>query len=183
MSPIRPIPREVGFIDGENEIWRDIKVYQFFDAAADRWRAYAYVTTDGQTNDGLFVIDFSGLPHSISKVNYVSDIASAHNVYATNTDYSTGLSITGDTPTLIVAGSNTGNGNYRSYSLANPASPAFVSGGMGSGYMHDASSMVITDSRKDTQCANAGTHCEVLLDFNENSFEIWDITSASNPYN
>jgi choice-of-anchor B domain-containing protein len=174
-------PREVGFIDGEDEVWRDMKVYQYFDAAADRWRAYAYITTDGQTNDGLFVIDFSGLPHSISRVNYVSDIASAHNVYATNTDYSTGLSITGDTPTLIVAGSNTGNGNYRSYSLANPASPAFVSGGMGSGYMHDASSMVITDSRKDTQCANAGTHCEVLLDFNENSFEIWDITNASNP--
>ena len=174
-------PREIGFVDGEDEIWRDMKVYQFFDAASDRWRAYAYVTTDGQTNDGLFVIDFSGLPHSISKVNYVSDIASAHNVYATNTDYSTGLSITGDTPTLIVAGSNTGNGNYRSYSLANPASPAFVSGGMGTGYMHDASSMVITDSRKDTQCANAGTHCEILLDFNENSFEIWDITSASNP--
>ncbi|RLA27698.1 MAG: sodium:calcium exchanger [Gammaproteobacteria bacterium] len=174
-------PREVGFIDGEDEIWRDIKVYQFFDSANDRWRAYAYVTTDGQTNDGLFVIDLSGLPHSVSRMSYTSDIASAHNVYATNTDYATGISITGDTPTLIVAGSNTGNGSYRSYSLANPASPTFVSGGMGSGYMHDASSMVITDPRKDTQCANAGTHCEVLLDFNENSFEIWDITVASNP--
>ena len=174
-------PREVGFIDGEDEIWRDIKIYQFFDSAADRWRAYAYVTTDGQTNDGLFVIDLSGLPHSISKVNYTSDISSAHNVYATNTDYATGISITGDVPTLIIAGSNTGNGSYRSYSLTNPASPTFVSGGMGSGYMHDASSMIITDPRKDTQCANAGTHCEVLLDFNENSFEIWDITVASNP--
>jgi len=174
-------PREVGFIDGEDEIWRDIKVYQFFDAANDRWRAYAYVTTDGQTNDGLFVIDLSGLPQSVSKVTYTSDIANAHNVYATNTDYSTGLSITGDVPTLIIAGSNTGNGNYRSYSLASPASPTFVSGGMGSGYMHDASSLVITDSRKDTQCVNAGTHCEVLLDFNENSFEIWDITNTSNP--
>jgi len=129
----------------------------------------------------LFVIDLSGLPQSVSKVTYTSDIANAHNVYATNTDYSTGLSITGDVPTLIVAGSNTGNGNYRSYSLANPASPTFVSGGMGSGYMHDASSLVITDSRKDTQCVNAGTHCEVLLDFNENSFEIWDITNTSNP--
>jgi len=174
-------PREVGFIDGEDEIWRDIKVYQRFDVAADRWRAYAYVTTDGQTNDGLFVIDMSGLPHSITRVAYNADIANAHNVYATNTDYGTGISITGDAPTLIVAGSNNGNGVYRSYALTNPASPAFIAGGMGTGYMHDASSMIITDARKDTQCAVAGIYCEVLLDFNEDTFEIWDVTNSSSP--
>ena len=174
-------PREVGFVDGEDEIWRDIKVYQFFDAGADRWRAYAYVTTDGQTNDGLFVIDLSGLPHAISKVAYQSDIANAHNVYATNTDYGTGVSITGNTPTLVIAGSNNGNGVYRSYALTNPAAPAFVAGGMGTGYMHDASSIIITDARKDTQCAAAGPFCEVLLDFNENSIEIWDVTNTGNP--
>ncbi len=40
-------PREVGFVAGQDAIWRDIKVYQFFDSVADRWKAYAYVTTDG----------------------------------------------------------------------------------------------------------------------------------------
>lgn len=173
-------PREVGFIAGQTTTWRDIKVYQSFDASASRWNAYAYVTTDGST-DGLFVIDMTGLPHSVSRVNYSGDIASAHNVYVTNTDYSTGISLTGDTPTLIIAGSDNDNGRYRSYSLANPGSPSFITGGTGSGYMHDASSMIITDARKDTQCVNAAAHCDVLLDFNENSFEIWDVTNTGNP--
>lgn len=173
-------PREVGFVDGQSAAWRDIKVYQFFNSAEDRWNAYAYVTTDGST-DGLFVIDMTELPHSIRRSSYASDITSAHNVYATNTDYSTGLSLTGDAPTLVIAGSSIGNGNYRSYSLANQESPAFVSGGTGIGYMHDASSMLITDPRKDTQCSSPGPHCEVLLDFNENSFEIWDVTNAASP--
>ena len=177
-------PREVGFIDGQSAVWRDIKVYQYFDAAAGRFNAYAYVTTDGST-DGLFVIDLTGLPHSIRRVNYASDIISAHNVYATNTDYSTGLSVTGETPTLIVAGSNLGSGaqrgRFRNYSLADPTAPEFIAGGTGTGYMHDAASIIITDSRKDTQCVNAGDYCEVLLDFNENQIELWDITIPTSP--
>lgn len=173
-------PREVGFVAGQTSTWRDIKVYQFFDTALSRWNAFAYVTTDGST-DGLVVIDMTGLPHSVSRVNYAGDIASAHNVYATNTDYSTGISLTGDTPTLVIAGSDNDNGRYRSYSLANPESPGFITGGTGSGYMHDASSMIISDGRKDTQCVNAVSHCNVLLDFNENSFEIWDVTNSGNP--
>ena len=174
-------PREVGFVDGQAEIWRDMKVYQYFDGAANRWNAYAYVTTDGSTTDGLIVIDLTGLPHSITRINYPSDILSAHNIYATNTDYSTGLSLTGTTPTLIVAGSNVSTGQFRTYSLANPSSPSFVSGGIGSGYMHDASSVIITDARKDTQCINGTTYCEVLLDYNEDAIELWDITDAANP--
>ena len=173
-------PREVGFIDGQSATWRDIKVYQFHDDATDRWRAYAYVTTDGST-DGLFVIDLSGLPHSIRRVSYPSDITRAHNVYAVNTDYATGISLTGDTPTLIIAGSNLGGGRFRTYALTNPESPTFISGGTGIGYMHDASSIIITDARKDTQCINAGSYCEVLLDFNENMVEIWDVTDPASP--
>jgi len=175
-------PREVGFVDGQSASWRDIKVYQFFDAVDDRWKAYAYVTTDGST-DGLFVIDMTSLPHSIKRLNYSSDITRAHNVYATNTDFSTGLSLTGNAPTLIIAGATSnGNGRFRSYSLANPESPAFVTGGTGIGYMHDAASLQITDPRKDTQCVNGGTYCELLLDFNENSFEIWDVTNPATPF-
>src|SRR5690606_38401073 len=83
-------PLEVGFIDGQKAFWRDIKVYQLFDAAEQRWRAYAYVSTDGST-DGLFAIDLSDLPHTIRKENYISDFSAAHNVYATGTDYSTGI--------------------------------------------------------------------------------------------
>jgi len=172
-------PREVGFINGQNAVWRDIKVYQFFNIADDRWNAYAYITTDGST-DGMFVIDMTGLPHSVSKVNYASDISRAHNVYATNTDYATGLALNNDTPELIVAGSNIGGGRYRAYSLANPASPVAVAGGNGSAYMHDASSMTVTDGRM-AQCPNATSYCLVLMDFRENSIDLWDVTDSANP--
>ena len=177
------IPREVGFIDGQTTSWRDVKVYQYWNAAENRWNAQAYITTDGST-DGLFVIDLSGLPHSITRINYASDFTSAHNVYATNTDFGTGLSLTGARPTMVIAGSDINSGPYRAYAVTDPAAPSFEAM-PGSGqfdYMHDAASMIITDSRKDTQCVNATTsYCEVLFDFNEDTVDIWDITATNNP--
>ncbi len=173
-------PREVGYVDGQASVWRDIKVHQAWNAAEFRWDAYAYVTTDG-SGDGLFVIDLTNLPHRISRVSYASDFSAAHNVFAANTDYGTGLSLTGEIPTLIIAGSNNGSGRFRTYSLNDPAAPGFTTMPGTAEYMHDAASMIITDSRKDTQCVNAAAYCEVLFDFNESTVDIWDITVASNP--
>ncbi|MDJ0916238.1 MAG: choice-of-anchor B family protein [Woeseiaceae bacterium] len=181
-------PREVGFIDGQSTIWRDIKVHQRYDPSAERFEAFAYVTTDG-AGDGLFVIDMTDLPHRISRVSYASDFSAAHNVFAINSDYATGLPIKGDRPGLIVAGSNNGTGVFRSYSLDAASSPFFEdmppSGesscpGNDGCYMHDAASMIIDDSRI-SQCPNATTYCEVLFDFNESTIDLWDVTDASNP--
>lgn len=179
-------PEQVGFIVGRMAIWRDIKVSQFFDRGADRWRAYAYVTTDGATNgstDGLIVIDLTRLPNSVDTTGYQSDFTAAHNVFITNTDFGTGLTLNGTAPAIIVAGSNNGHGRYRAYTLDDPAAPAFahMPAGTSSDYMHDAASMIITDARKDTQCVNAGEYCEILFDFNETTFDIWDITDITNP--
>jgi choice-of-anchor B domain-containing protein len=173
-------PVEVGFVDGQRATWRDIKVYQFFDGDAGRWLAYAYVTTDGNS-DGLFVIDLSNLPHGIRKTAYTSEYVAAHNVYATQTDYRTGIALGAAVPTLIIAGSNLDAGRYRAYTLADPARPEFVAGASTNDYMHDASSIVVTDSRKDTQCDNGGSECEVLLDFNETTIDLWDVTEPSTP--
>ncbi len=182
-------PREVGFIDGQRTTWRDIKVYQFWNSTDDRWNALAYVTADN-ASDGLFIIDLSQLPHEISRIDYSSDFAAAHNIYLTNTDFSTGLALTADAPMLILAGSGRSDGRFRSYDLTNPRSPVFVAtpatpaGQAGNDrlYMHDAASMVVTDARKDTQCVNAGnTTCDVLFDFNELTVDIWDVSNASNP--
>ena len=175
-------PREIGFVDGQNTSWRDIKVYQFFNATDNRWNAYAYVTTDG-SGDGLFIIDLNELPHRISRSAYASDFSAAHNVFSTNTDHGTGLSLTGAAPSLIIAGSNNGGGRFRLYSLSAPQAPAFVTIPNVSinDYMHDAASMIIRDARKDTQCVNAIDYCEVLFDFNESTVDIWDITSPASP--
>ena len=183
-------PREVGFIDGQTTTWRDIKIHQFWNAADSRWNALAYVTADN-ASDGLFIIDLSQLPHRVSRINYASDFGAAHNVYLTGTEFSTGLSLSGATPTLILAGPNRSDGRFRSYDISNPASPAFVAGpGTPAGqpgndrlYMHDAASMLVSDARKNSQCVNAtgAAHCDVLFDFNESTVDIWDVTIPSNP--
>jgi len=183
-------PREVGFVDGQATTWRDIKVYQFWNAADRRWNAYAYVTADN-ASDGLVIIDLSELPQRISRVDYSSDFAAAHNVYITGTEFSTGLSLDGASPILVLAGPNRSDGRFRSYDLSNPRSPIFItapatpSGQPGGDrlYMHDAASMRVTDARKDSQCVNAGSspYCEVLFDFNESTVDIWDVTLPANP--
>ena len=172
-------PREVGFIDGQSANWRDIKTYQYFDSTAQRWRSYAYVTTDGAT-DGLFVIDLSDLPHAVRRVPYASDFSNAHNVFVTNTDYMTGVRQTDRAPQVVVAGSGIDVGQYRSYSLSDPAAPQFVSRVASAGYMHDAASAVI-DGPRAGQCAGAPATCEVLIDFNEEQVEFWEINDPAAP--
>mgnify|MGYP003633412487 CR=1 FL=1 len=184
-------PKEVGFVNGQTTTWRDIKVHQFWNATDGRWNAYAYVTADN-ASDGLIIIDLRALPHRISRINYPSDFSAAHNVFLTDIEYSTGLAFSGShAPNLVLAGSNIADGRFRTYSLANPAAPAFTAapatpGDQAGGnrlYMHDAASMRVTDGRKDSQCVNAGgrDHCDVLFDFNESSVDTWDISVPSNP--
>lgn len=176
-------PREVGFINGRSTSWRDIKVYQFYDPASDRWQAYAYISTDG-TTDGLFVVDLGGLPHSVSRIAYTGDFSAAHNVFITGTDHATGLVRGAAAPNLVVAGSNSGSGPYRAYALGNAAAPDFgVMPGVGRGdYSHDVASAVISDARKDSQCIDAAAPwCELLFDFNELTFDIWDVTNPATP--
>lgn len=184
-DPVNPFL--VGLIPGQSTSWRDIKVYQFFDDNLNRWQAYAYVTADGAT-DGLFIVDLTGLPHSVAKVSFGSDFSRAHNVFAANTDYSTGVSLTGNVPQLIVAGSNisasaVNHGQFRIYSLANPRAPSFVGTAPAAGDMHDVTTFFVTDQRKDSQCVNATavSACEVLVDFSGSRLDIWDITDPTTP--
>ena len=183
-------PREVGFIDGQRTTWRDIKVYQFWDPSAQRFNAYAYVTSDN-ASDGLFIIDLSGLPQRISRVAYPSDFREAHNVYLTKADFATGLALTDDAPLLLIAGSNASDGRFRAYSLNDPRAPAFLAAPATPAgqpfddrlYMHDGASMLVTDVRKDTQCVNTtgSPYCDVVLDFNESTLDIWDVTNPVSP--
>lgn len=174
-------PREVDTLSlTPNAFWRDIKVYQYFDEQGMRWRAWAYVTADNATNAGLAIIDLSDLPNSVSLAPTSRVVQMAHNVHISNVDNSLGIALNGMKPMLQLAGSNLGSGEFRTYSLADPANPLLEAVSPG-GYMHDAASIVLADSRKDTQCVNADTHCEVLVDFNETTFDIYDATRPDLP--
>jgi choice-of-anchor B domain-containing protein len=173
-------PVLVGNIPGNPSLWREVKAYQFFDAALGRHRAFAYATTEAP-GGGLQIIDLTNLPTSVSLANTIGEFSTSHTLYISNIDYATNAALPGAVPYLVIAGANIGGGAYRLYSLANPTQPTLVTPPpAGTGYMHDSTSMRITDGRT-TQCANAHNPCEVLVDFNEKSVDLWDVTDKAAP--
>ena len=172
------VPVEVGTITGANSTWRDIKVFQRLNGTS--YEAFAYVTTEA--NDGLQIIDLNDLPNSVSLANTDYTFQSAHNIYISNIDYSTNTALPGLTPYIYIAGSNQNSGAFMILDLVDPVNPALVtSPPIGTGYVHDATSLSITDSRV-SQCLNGHNPCEVLIDFNESTVDIWDMTDKANPF-
>lgn len=175
-------PVVVGSISGQTTAWRDIKVWQYFDLNANRWQAYAYATADN-VSEGLTIINLSGLPQSISLVTRQTLDASSHNVYISNVDYGLNIALNGTEPLVHIAGSNRSSGAFRSYSLVNPEWLNLqyqLANANSNDYSHDASSLLVTDSRAQSDCINATEiGCNVLLDFNENTLRIWDHSKAT----
>ncbi len=173
-------PREVVTIPGNPSPWREVKVYQYFDGGSNRYRAYAYVTTEA-SGSGLQVIDLSDLPASAALATTLSDTGSQHTDYISNIDYGTNVVLPGAEAFLYVAGSNLADGAWRVYSLADPAQPQFIAAApSGSEYVHDATSLLITDERT-AQCGAGHDPCEVYVDFNTNSVDLWDVTDKNAP--
>lgn len=176
-EPTNPI--EVGTIRGKTNIWRDIKVYQYFDKTLNLWRAYAYATIDGSV-DYVTVIDLNHLPNSISLVQKNKAVTKAHNVYISNVDHTLNIALPGMTPTLQITGANTFSGAFHSYSLADPENISLLTTqSAGSGYTHDGASLLITDDRASTDCQSTTDTCSVFIDFNEKDMKLWDISDAS----
>jgi choice-of-anchor B domain-containing protein len=173
-------PREVGTVAGILSAWREVKVYQSLDAVSGRYRAYAYISTEGPTG-GLQVIDLTGLPNSVALANTIRDIDTSHTLYVSNVSYADGVPLAGHTAFLYLAGANVNGGAFRIYDLADPVTPRLVtSAPVGTGYMHDSTSVLITDNRT-TQCAGGHNPCEVLVDFNVESVDLWDVTDKAAP--
>ncbi|WP_172449292.1 choice-of-anchor B family protein [Bowmanella denitrificans] len=171
-------PVLVGRISGQSTIWRDIKVYQYFDSSAGVWRAYAYATADG-ASEGLSIIDLNQLPAQVSLVKRQMLHGAAHNLYISQLDYSLNIALGGHTPLLHISGASNRFGALHGFSLANPtdltldyASPSASR----SDYSHDAASLTIDDERADSQCQADPSGCLVMLDFNENEFRLWQYT-------
>lgn len=168
-------PVEVGAIPGSVTSWRDIKVLQYYDSTAQKFKAYAYVTSEG--SDNVHIIDLNSLPSSISLVKNDKAVTSAHNVYISNVDYTTNTALDGMEPLLHIVGQKAVGGAFTSYGLKDPTSlTSYYAhlGGVRADYTHDASSMRVDDNRALQSCKTAV--CTVLMDFNEQSVRLWDIT-------
>lgn len=177
-DPIAPVV--IDYVEGLSSTWRDLKVYQHWDGPNNRYNAFAYVSTEA--NQGLQIIDLGDLPNSISVSATIDDFSRAHNIYIANVDYSSGMLLEGRTPFLYVAGSDRSFGAYRVYDLSNPVAPRIVTPAPeGTGYVHDLTTFSIDDERT-AQCAEGHNPCELLVDFNEKTVDIWDLTDKSAPF-
>lgn len=175
-------PVQVSLIGGFKTIWRDIKVFQYFDESQERWLAYAYVTSENGS-DNVAIIDLSELPARATLVTSDLAMRSAHNVYISNVDYGTNTALFNRTPSLQLLGGNNKGGAFINYSLAKPNQLQLLTPrttATRNDYTHDASSLWVNDIRANRDCVNAtATGCDVLLDFNESEIRLWDITSGS----
>ena len=105
-------PQEVALIPGQFSIWRDIKT----------WDNYAYVVTDqGNSTEGLTVIDLSDLPNSAPYFHWTPDLPGlgvlehCHNLYIDEFGY------------CYLAGCDVnGGGNLVIDVFTDPWNPAFV---------------------------------------------------------
>ena len=174
------VPVEVGSISGAASTWRDIKVYQYFDNSTSRYKAYAYVTTEANLQ-GIQILDLTDLPNQVTLVATISEFSTAHNIYLANVNYANGTALPGLSPYIYVEGSNKSSGAFRVFNLTDPINPSLeTTAPAGTGYVHDATSLVITDSRT-SACSNAHNPCELFVDFNEQTVDIWDMTDLTAP--
>lgn len=191
-------PKEVGIIPGRISTWRDIKVFQKKDAQSGRWKAYAYVTSEDAVSSsalqqpaipqGLQIIDLTKLPHSVSLADTYTGFKTAHNIYIGNVDYETGAALPNLTPYVFILGSNLNDGSFprggafRVLDLQDPTNPVEITAPpMGTEYVHDATSLVIQDDPRTTDCKAGHNPCELFIDYNEDTVDIWDMTDKSAP--
>lgn len=178
-------PRLVSFIASQNTVWRDLKTYQFYDHNMRRWRSYAYVTADA-ANVGTMILDLNQLPQAVVVATSEKTDTSAHNIYISNVDYSTGVALSGRAPYMHVAGSDKQGGAFNSYSLADPLKPTAIYNNNSISprvwYSHDVSSLWITDERR-AQCVDVNNDCDLMLDYNEDEIYLWDKTNNAAPTN
>ena len=150
-----------------------------------RWRQQSVsrvcLCHDRSSGSGLQVIDLSGLPATAMLATTLSDTSSQHTAFVSNIDYATNVVLPGAEAFLYVAGSDLADGAWRVYSLAGPAQPQFIAAAPpGTEYVHDATSLLITDERT-AQCGAGHDPCEVYVDFNQNSVDLWDVTDKGAP--
>ncbi|MGB1198513.1 MAG: choice-of-anchor B family protein [Thalassotalea sp.] len=177
-------PTEVGTVPGGSTSWRDVKVYQYFDASTNLWKAYAYATSEGPRSglpDYVTIIDLNNLPHSVATVDKSTVVATAHNVYISNVDHTLNIALPNQKASLQLVGANNMGGAFQSYSLENPeVLPAGTGSFFGNGYTHDGASLTIKDERAINDCQETDSACTVFIDFNETEMKLWNITDSEN---
>jgi len=112
-------PNELHFIEGANNTWRDLKV----------WQQYAYVVNEAPNGGGLLIIDLSNLPTAIDTISTDLGIGytDSHNIFVD--EYGMAYLFGAKTDTL-------GNGTLMLDLASNPTNPVYM-GIYTNNYVHD----------------------------------------------
>jgi choice-of-anchor B domain-containing protein len=169
-------PRVVGAIAGPTSSWREVKVYQRWNAARNRHDAWAYVVSEAPTA-GLQVIDLSNLPASISHIATFRGFDTAHTVFLANVDPASALSNVEDVaPVLYIEGSSEG---FLALDLSDPVAPT-ISGRLLDSYVHDVWAGVFRGARAG-RCGPGHDPCEVVADWGGDALRLVDFTDKRSP--
>jgi choice-of-anchor B domain-containing protein len=169
-------PRVVGAVKGPTSSWREIKVYQRWNAARGRHDAWAYVVSEAPTA-GLQIIDLSNLPASVSHVATFRGFETAHTIFLANVDPRSGVRNVDDVPpVLYIEGSDQG---FLALDLSDPVAPT-ISGRLLNSYVHDVWAGVFRGPRA-SRCGPGHDPCEVVADWGGDTVRLVDFTNKSSP--
>jgi choice-of-anchor B domain-containing protein len=169
-------PRVVGSVAGPVSPWREVKVYQPWNAARRRYDAYAYVVSEAPTA-GLQILDLSSLPTSVSLLDTFREFDTAHTLFVANVDPASGAPNVGDPPpVLYIEGSDQA---FLSLDISNPRAPV-VTGQLFNSYVHDIWAGVFRGTRA-AACAAPHDPCEVVVDWGGDAIRIIDFTAKHSP--
>jgi choice-of-anchor B domain-containing protein len=175
-------PRVVGVVPGRQSLWREVKVYSVFNGKTKKWDAYAYISTEA-IRGGLHVIDLSQLPNRVSLAFTDHEISTAHTLFVSNIDFSTGQPLPGLVPTLYMEGTNYAAGSNQAglvaYSLKNPRNPKII-GTYTETYVHDVYVETFSGNRA-KKCASGHDPCEVVFAWTGGDFRTIDFTDKKAP--
>ena len=169
-------PRVVGSVPGPVSVWREVKVYQPWNAAAGRHDAYAYVVSEAPTA-GLQILDLSDLPASVSLLDTFRGFDTAHTLFVANVDPASGTPNVADRPpVLYIEGSDQA---FLSLDISDPRAPR-ITGHLFNSYVHDIWAGVFRGARA-AACAAPHDPCEIVVDWGADAVRIVDFTSKPNP--
>ena len=173
-------PRVVGTVAATNDSsWRELRIYQFSTSSKIAGNLMSTVSVHRLAGHPDYRPDRAARQRLAG--GDLQRLSQQHTVYLSNTDYATGVALAGATPYLYVNGGSARSGAFQAFSLANPTAIASASTpATGAEYTHDGTSMLISDSRV-SACRTGHNPCEVYVDFNEDSVDIWDMTDKASP--
>src|SRR4029450_11827488 len=88
-DPANPVV--VQTIVGVTSQWREVKVYQFWNAGTSRWDAYADGATGG-AGGGIQILDLTQLPATVTLAGTWTGLSTSHTDQISNVDFTTNVS-------------------------------------------------------------------------------------------